>query len=281
MDDRPSEHAQLHAGEFAVGREEFDDLEEYHRGLDEASSEEGEAVEEEDESSYESCTPRSSRSFSTSSSASIGSMSDDYQSREDPGAPPVQQQYEQGFGRVAAATPSTTAGMARAAGCGTTMGASLQCDLNLPVVGGARMPGVIEVVGNGVGYSDAAGTTSGDSDSDFTPVSTLLQDLEPTPLEGMDFPFAEDLLGYEMRTWYNGQDERSAAYQLDPLTHPSFVGVRHSDRGLVDSSGWGFADLGHSGRQSSTSSMSSGSLSCDDDFMPSALPPLLGMSADT
>lgn len=267
-DDNTLHHPQLHGGNFSVGREEFDDLEEYHRGLDEASSEEGEGADEGEES-FEPCTPRTSRSFSTSSSASTGSLSDDYPSQGELSTPPVQQQFEVNRHRPVAAAAVMTA----ATNCGGTVGACLQSESTVPPVAGNLCgPGAI---GSGTGRDAAVGSGSGGGEGDFSPVSTLFQDLEPTPLEGMGFPYAEDLLGYEMQSFYSCQDdERSAVGQLESLVQPSYLSGRPADLGE------GFGDLGQLGRQGSSSSMSSGSFSSDDNLFPCTLPPLLGMCAD-
>lgn len=274
VDESTHHNTQLHGGNFSVGREEFDDLEEYHRSLDEASSEEGEAGEEGDES-YDSCTPRTSRSFSTSSSASTGSLSDDYPAQGETRATLAQQQFDPACSRpvaVATVIPPSTGG-------GSTVGSSLSCDSTVPVANNRNSPGRAGAAGDAVGRGFVAGSVAGDSDGDFSPVSSLLQDLEPTPLEGMGFPYAEDLLGYEMQSFYSCQeDDRSAVDQLEALM--PFGSGRQIGGGLMDAPDAVFADLGQIGRQSSTSSMSCSSFSCDDNYVPCALPPLMGMCAD-
>lgn len=282
-------NAQLHGGGFSVGREEFDDLEEYHRGLDEASSSEeggegegegdgdGEGVEDGEESyPSDSCVTRTSRSFSTSSLTSTGSMSDDYAAREEATTVEYESSYD-GRGvavpQAAAVAAAGVVGGRYAGGDGGVVGAGLHCDGSVPMVGG----------GGGRIRGNSAGGES--SDSDFTSMSALLQDLEPTPLEGMGFPYAENLLGYEMQSWYSGHGEGSPSFAgpMESLSRTSLdghVGSMDPTAAAGASVGWGFAELRQSGRQDSSSSMSSSCFSCDDDYVPCALPPLMGMCAD-
>lgn len=292
-------NAQLHGGSFSVGREEFDDLDEYHRGMDEACDSEeddheadAEAEREEDgdgEGSGEDCgdgyeevCSRSSRSMSSSCSSSMssGSMSDDCGSAHHPadssGSASAVSTFEPAFYSRSPGTTAASAGTGRGGGVGN---------------------------GNQLHSRDRGCYSSGDSDGDYATAagvataSPLIPDAEqPSAQEGMGFPYAEDLLGYEMQSWYYCQDDdRSpassggAAYESQLQQQQPFMGRQQQSEELWGSAvganlGWGFGDFAQAysdgGSRASSGSMSSGSLSCDDDYVPSALPPLMGISGE-
>lgn len=317
----------LHNGGFVAGREEFDDLEEYHRGLgmDGGScSEEGEGMDGEGEgdTAEEDMAEgdddlstfgetRSSRSLSTSSATSVstGSMisaddapaTSENMNQEEPAVIGSGQVLSfQSRCHVRGATPvgsalANTSGLAAVAASGVfggSVGAGLQQDESVST--NARMGGSAHNHHHHHHQLDVGAGSAGESDdSDFTP--SFLQDVEPRPLEGMGFPYAEDLLGYEMQSWYSCQDDclstipSGSGFGASLTTHQQqhpFMGLQQQqsavERGM--GVGWGITEFGPTSRQSSSSSMSSSlsgfSSSCDEDYVPSALPPLMGMSAD-
>lgn len=337
----------LHGGGFVAGREEFDDLEEYHRGLEmegASCSEEGEGEGEgggdadgEGEEETEEDMPtfgetRSSRSLSTSSATSLSSGSmmsaDDaapaggsgVNAAEQEARPHQQQHRHQQEQRSAALSSSWGGGggvvgngnnqhnmsyqlaeqyhsgvmataVAAAAAAGPTNSAPSSGRVSIGA--GLHYDGSVNLHGQGGGASQhhhhrgMSTGSAGDSDSDFTPVSAFFQDLEPTPLEGMGFPYAENLLGYEMQSWYNCHDNDlsptnggglSEFVDSEPLITPQ----QQPQRGGMGV-GWGFSDFGQPTRQGSNSSVTSavsGFSTSDEDYVPSALPPLMGMCAD-
>lgn len=305
----------LHGGGFVAGREEFDDLEEYHRGLEmegASCSEEGDgegdgdadgdadgdgdAEGEEEMSAFE--ETRSSRSFSTSSATSLStgslmSAEDAANANRNGNENTPQEQHAEPMGGgsgggyaqhgVYQQTQSyynghpVSGGVAAAAAVGGagTMGAGLHYDGSVNV--------------NQQHHRGISSGSAGDSDSDFTPVSAFLQDAEPTPLEGMGFPYAEDLLGYEMPSRYNWQDNDfspTTGGGACGFTGTPVMGQQHqlaAEQRRMGGVAWGFAEFGHPIRQSSSSSMASsasGFSTSDEDYVPSALPPLMGMCAD-
>lgn len=307
VDDRA--HAQLHGGGFSVGREEFDDLDEYHRGLDEAgggSSEDDDGDVDDCADGYDVLCSRSSRSRSSSSSSmSTGSMSDDYNSQ--------QQQQQPRREQAAAGTDGGAGDGYEAALYARTQQPQQQEQPQAPpeaasggVVGGG-VAGVQYKHQPSRGRCSSSGMSSCESDSDYAPgvtTTALLRDMEPSPLEGMGFPYADDLLGYEMQSWYCCQDDddagnpaaASSATQVHQQQQQPYVGARCASSSNSEESwgvgttasavganlGWGFGDFApiYGGTRGSSGSMSS-SLSCDDEYVPSALPPLMGMCADS
>ncbi|CAM9283982.1 unnamed protein product [Pylaiella littoralis] len=324
-------HAQLHGGSFSVGREEFDDLEEYHRGMDEAtcSSEDGEGMDEalhgEDEEEEEveeeeddgreydleggdtsgegrdadgyedDGIGRSNRSMSNSysSAMSTGSMSD-----EDGGGGHGSGSGGHHRSRSAGNSPRCEVTLAAAA--------VATAAINLP----AAVPFTAAVAEGGEdgtsGNSDfqiqqqRSRCSSGESDcsSDFVTSSALMREVSQSSStqEGMGFPVAEDLLGYEMQSWYCCQDDEdrspassgAAPFDSQLKQQQPFMGRQQQSEELWGSAvganlGWGFGDFAHAysdtGGRASSGSMTSSSLSYDDDYVPSALPPLMGMSA--
>ena len=261
-----------------MGREEFDDLEEYHRGLEEASTSEedqfgADGDEEESGDAFGEECPRSSRSMS-SSSISTSSASDDIKNATNTHC--KGQEVTATSSALVAPAPiapfSAFASTALARPAPITVGGG-DCSLQVPQR--ARC---------------SSSMSSCESDSDFVGVTAAAL-LEPPASEGMGFPYAEDLLGYEMQSWFCCQDEddpqsmlqnqhpfggRGTSVQQQQSHHyqPSAMaaGANLGWGGLSPtySDGWG---------RSSSGSMSS-SLSCDDEYVPTALPPLLGMSAD-
>lgn len=327
-------HAQLHGGSFSVGREEFDDLEEYHRGMDEAtcSSEDGEGMDEalhaEDEheeqqqqddgredddpeggdmseeggdaDGYEEEDDgigRSSRSMSSSysSAMSTGSMSDgDGGSGEYNGSNGVGHHRSRSVGNIprCEATSSATAFAA----------ATFNVPAAVPFTAGIAAGGgtVSEINGDLQMQQQRGRCSSGESDcsSDFVTSSALLREVShsSSTQEGMGFPVAEDLLGYEMQSWYCCQDDEdrspassgAAPFESQLKQQQPFMGRQQQSEELWGSAvganlGWGFGDFAQTysdgGSRVSSGSMTSSNLSCDDDYVPSALPPLMGMSA--
>lgn len=307
VDDRA--HAQLHGGSFSVGQEEFDDLEEYHRGLDEAgggSSEDDDGDVDDCADGYELACSRSSRSMSSSSSSmSTGSVSDDCNSRQQQQQQPRREQPAAGGdggaggGYEAAlyartqqqqAPPEAAAGGVASSGGGRGGNSNVQYE---------HRPSR--------GRCSSSGTSGCESDSDYAPgvtTTALLREVEPSLLEGMGFPYADDLLGYEMQSWYCCQDDDDASsptaassvtqvQQQQPLVASRRAASSNAEElwgvgataGAVGANlGWGFGDFAPSygGTRDSSGSLSS-SLSCDDEYeyVPSALPPLMGMCADS
>eukprot|EP00752_Nemacystus_decipiens_P001914 g1843.t1 len=307
-------HAQLHGGSFSVGREEFDDLEEYHRGMDEAtcSSEDGEegegmdgdgegegellhddeqdddgemsedGVDGDGDAGYdeEDGLGRTSRSMSSSysSTMSTGSMSDG------DGAAAGGGQRGGGHNR------SRSAGSGPR--CEVTKAAAAAAAAAFAAAAGDKGSGDMQVQQRGR-------CSSGESDcsSDFVPSSLMREVSQSSTQEGMGFPVAEDLLGYEMQSWYRCQDDedRSPATSGESQFEPShlqqqqpFMGRQQQSEELWGTAvganlGWGFGDFAQTysdgGSRASSGSMTSSSLSCDDEYLPSALPPLMGMSA--
>ncbi|CAM9628490.1 unnamed protein product, partial [Hapterophycus canaliculatus] len=311
-EDRALHAQQLHGGSFSVGREEFDDLEEYHRGMDEAatsSSEDGGmmADEEEEDEGLEGEEPLSqdgddeieegrgeedaldrhhrhhhhhhdhpseecdmseeggdsygdeggeddrAKATFTSNAMSTGSMSDGGGDSNANGTRTGHGSggHRPGLGhnRSRSANNKSLRGeltaAARAAAAAAFASAS------------AVVPTAIGIAGNVVSDQQQRGRcSSGESDcsSDFVTPSTLLREesMSSSTQEGMGFPVAEDLLGYEMQSWYCCQDDE--------------------ERSPASSGGGG------GGSRTSSGSMSS-SLSCDDEYVPSALPPLMGISS--
>ena len=311
-------HAQLHGGSFSVGREEFDDLDEYHRGMDEACSSEedereadaeaeregdGEGDGEDCGDGYEEVCSRSSRSMSSSCSSSTGSMSDDcgmasgahhhhHHNQAEPSGSAtaaVASAFEPAYysrvqaGTAAAAAAAASVGAGRGGGCCVGVGNDNQLD--------SRERGCCSGGESDSDYAAAAGVAT---------ASPLIPDAEqPSAQEGMGFPYAEDLLGYEMQSWYCCQDDddRSPASsggapyesQLQQQQQQPFMGRQQQTEELWGSAvganlGWGFGDFPEAysdgGSRASSGSMSSGSLSCDDEYGVSAFPPLLGISGE-
>lgn len=346
-EDRALHAQQLHAGSFSVGREEFDDLEEYHRGMDEAatsSSEDGGMMgdEEEEDEGLEGEEPLShdcdeggreeedpldhqhhreecdmseeggddgdedGRAAASSQLASnamaTGSMSDG-----DNGAPAAQG-HRAGLGLGLGHNRSRSAGnnksfrgeltaAARAAAAAAFASAT------------SVVPTAIGITANGVSdqrhQQQRGRCSSGESDcsSDFVTPSSLLREesIASSTQEGMGFPVAEDLLGYEMQSWYCCQDdeERSPASSCSGSFGSSqlqqqqpFMGRQQQQQqqqseelwgtAVGANLGWGFGDFAQTysdgGSRTSSGSMSS-SLSGDEEYVPSALPPLMGISS--
>lgn len=309
-------HAQLHGGSFSVGREEFDDLEEYHRGMDEATcssedgeegmdgegeplhgdeqddgemSEEGVDVDGDGDGGYDEDDGlgRTSRSMpsSYSSAMSTGSISDG-----DSGS------GRRGGGhnrsRSAGSSPRCEVTKAAAAAAAAAF-ATVVAPPSAAAAGGAG-------AGNGSGdmqVQQRGRCSSGESDcsSDFVPSSLMREVSQSSTQEGMGFPVAEDLLGYEMQSWYRCQDDEdrspatSGESQFESqLQQQPFMGRQQQSEELWGTAvganlGWGFGDFAQTysdgGSRASSGSMTSSNLSCDDEYLPSALPPLMGMSA--
>ncbi|CBN77225.1 hypothetical protein Esi_0038_0121 [Ectocarpus siliculosus] len=294
-------HAQLHGGSFSVGREEFDDLEEYHRGMDEAttcSSEEddgegldndeslhGDDIDDDIEDSVHGGEEEDHRRGRLDGDddddelpAAEGDMSDEGGDR-----------YEEdgviGGGGTSGRSMSCSYSSAMSTGSMSDGGGggrghrgghsrSRSCEVTT-VADGSAFAQAAAAAAAAVSHRGGAGNgnnndlhaqqleqqrgrcSSGESDcsSDFVTPSLLREEsMSSTTQEGMGFPVAEDLLGYEMQSWYCCQDDEERS--------PSTSGGTYSDGGSRASSG----------------SMSS-SLSCDDEYVSSALPPLMGMSA--
>lgn len=320
-------HAELHGGSFSVGREEFDDLEEYHRGMDEAtcSSEDGDGMgmdgegceplhdnEQDDDGEMseegvdvdgdggggyeEDGLGRTSRSMSSYSSAmSTGSMSD-------------------GDSGAGAGGPNRGGGHSRSRSAGggssNSNSSSPRCEVTKAAAAAAAAAFAAAVAptpaaaagGNGsadMQVQQRSRCSSGESDcsSDFVPSSLMREVSQSSTQEGMGFPVAEDLLGYEMQSWYRCQDDddRTPASSGESQFESSqlqqqqpFMGRQQQSEELWGTAvganlGWGFGDFAQTysdgGSRSSSGSMTSSNLSCDDDYLPSALPPLMGMSA--
>lgn len=278
-------HAHLHGGSFSVGREEFDDLEEYHRGLEEpCSSEEdqcgadGDVEESGDGYGYDEDCTRSSRSMS-SSSISTGSVSDE-------------------FNQPAAATSCNGQEVVVTAAEAVAVAAATVNSAPASVPSAVVRPAPIAVVGGGEANVPqrarfSSGMSSCESDNDFAGVTASAL-LEPPASEGMGFPYAEDLLGYEMQSWFCCKDEDDQSMLLN---QQPFGAVVHSKQqqshnlhhqastgGVGPHLGWSFGGIPPSlsdGYSRSSSGSMSSSLSCDDDYVPSALPPLMGMTTES
>ena len=141
--------------------------------------------------------------------------------------------------------------------------------------------------GNQLDSRERGCCSGGESDSDYAAAagvataSPLIPDAEqPSAQEGMGFPYAEDLLGYEMQSWYCCQDDddRSPAssggapYESQLQQQQPFMGRQQQSEELWGSAvganlGWAFGDFPQAysdgGSRASSGSMSSGSLSCD------------------
>lgn len=308
-------HAQLHGGSFSVGREEFDDLEEYHRGMDEAtcSSEDGEegmdgegeplhdderdddgemseeGVDVDGDGGYdeEDGLGRTSRSVSYSSAMSTGSMSDG-----DSGRAGGHRGSGHSRSRSAGSSPRCEVTKAAAAAAAAAFAAAVAPSPAAVAAGGGNGSRDMQVQQRGR-------CSSGESDcsSGFVPSSLMREVSQSSTQEGMGFPVAEDLLGYEMQSWYRCQDDedRSPATSGESQFEPSqlqqqqpFMGRQQQSEELWGTAvganlGWGFGDFAQTysdgGSRASSGSMTSSNLSCDDEYLPSALPPLMGMSA--
>eukprot|EP00903_Cladosiphon_okamuranus_P005483 g5467.t1 len=309
-------HAQLHGGCFSVGREEFDDLEEYHRGMDEATcssedgeegmdgegeplhdeeqddgemSEEGVDVDGDGDGGYDKDDGlgRTGRSMSSSysSAMSTGSMSDGDSGNGHRGG----HNRSRSAGSIPRCEVTKAAAAAAAAAFATVVAP--------PSAVGAGSA----VAGNGSGDAQVqqrGRCSSGESEcsSDFVQSSLMREVSQSSTHEGMGFPVAEDLLGYEMQSWYRCQDDedRSPAtsgesqFESQLQQQQPFMGRQQQSEELWGTAvganlGWGFGDFAQTysdgGSRASSGSMTSSNLSCDDEYLPSALPPLMGMSA--
>ncbi|CAM9496820.1 unnamed protein product [Scytosiphon promiscuus] len=370
-EDREHHAQQLHGGSFSVGREEFDDLEEYHRGMDEAatsSSEDGGMMgdEEEEDDGLDGEEPLShdgdheidegggdedgldrqrqhhnrrreecdmseeggdgygddgdeedqpTRAVSspfTSSAMSTGSMSDGG-GNGNVNANGARVAHVSGGGHRLGLGHNRS----RSAGHNKSYRVELTAPARAAVAAAfASATAVLPmatggIIGNGVSdhqHQQRSRCSSGESDcsSDFVTPSALLREesMSSSTQEGMGFPVAEDLLGYEMQSWYCCQDdeERSPASSSGGASFGSsqlqqqqpFMGRQQQQQQQQQQSeelwgtavganlGWGFGDFAQTysdgGSRTSSGSMSS-SLSCDDEYVPSALPPLMGISS--
>lgn len=277
-------HAHLHGGSFSVGREEFDDLEEYHRGLEEACSSEedqcgadGDVEESGDGYGYDEDCTRSSRSMS-SSSISTGSVLDE-------------------FNQTAAAASRNGQEVAVTASRAVAGAGAVNC-APVSVPSAVVIPMPIAVGGGGEANVPqrarfSSGMSSCESDNDFAGVTASAL-LEPPASEGMGFPYAEDLLGYEMQSWFCCKDEDDQSMLINQ--QPFGAGVHSKQQqqqshhqassagGIGPHLGWGFGGIPPSlldGYSRSSSGSMSSSLSCDDDYVTGALPPLMGMTAES
>lgn len=321
-------HAQLHGGSFSVGREEFDDLEEYHRGMDEAtcSSEDGEGMDEPlhgDEHDDEEEEDQDGREHDNLE-GDMSEEGDDGSEEEEDGPGRLSRSMSYSYSS-AMSTGSMSDGDGGSGGHSSSghhrsrsAGNSPHCEVTAPAAAvaaaaAAFAPAVVPLTaavaggsGAGSGNSDLqvqqqqrGRCSSGESDcsSDFVRPSALMrEESQSSSQEGMGFPVAEDLLGYEMQSWYCCQDdeERSPAspgaapFESQLKQQQPFMGRQQQSEELWGSAvganlGWGFGDFAQTysdgGSRASSGSMSSSNLSCDDEYVPSALPPLMGMSA--
>lgn len=321
-------HAQLHGGSFSVGREEFDDLEEYHRGMDEAtcSSEDGEGMGMDEPLHGEDDEERDGGE----NGLDDGEMSEEGVDGDGDG-------FEEddgllgGGGRTGRSVSSYSSVMSTGSmsdgdsggggghrgghNCSRSAGSSPRCEVTAAAAAAAAAfatvvaPPSVAIAGGGGGVAgnnesgdmqvqQRGRCSSGESDcsSDFVRSSLMREVSQSSTQEGMGFPVAEDLLGYEMQSWYRCQDDddRSPAasgeshFESQLQQQQPFMGRQQQSEELWGTAvganlGWGFGDFAQTysdgGSRASSGSMTSSNLSCDDEYLPSALPPLMGMSA--
>lgn len=342
-------HAQLHGGSFSVGREEFDDLEEYHRGMDEATTC---SSEEDDGEGLDNDESLHGDDLDDEIDDSVHGGEEDHHRRRggldgDDGELPAAEcdmsdeggdRYEEdgviGGGATSGRPMSCSYSSAMSTGSMSDGGGggrghraghsrSRSCEVTAVAADGSAFAQAAAAAAAAAAVSHRGGAgngnnndmhlqqlqqqrgrcSSGESDcsSDFVTPSLLREEsMSSSTQEGMGFPVAEDLLGYEMQSWYCCQDdeERSpstsggASFGSQLQQQQPFMGrqqqqQQHQSEELWGTAvganlGWGFGDFAQTysdgGSRASSGSMSS-SLSCDDEYVPSALPPLMGMSA--
>ncbi|CAM9403110.1 unnamed protein product [Ectocarpus sp. 12 AP-2014] len=256
-------HAQLHGGSFSVGREEFDDLEEYHRGMDEAttcSSEEddGEGLDNDeslhgddiDDDIEDSVHGEEEEDHRSGRGRLDGDDDDELPAAEcdmsDEGGDRYEEDGVIGGGGTSGRSMSCSYSSAMSTGSMSDGGAgagagaggwghrgghsrSRSCEVTTVADGTAfAQAAAAAAAAVAVSHSGGAGNgintdlhaqqleqqrgrcSSGESDcsSDFVTPSLLREEsMSSTTQEGMGFPVAEDLLGYEMQSWYCCQDD--------------------------------------------------------------------------